>query len=176
MFKAIAKGIAMRLVIRAVIALVGLAVVLVYWTFTGRSSKNNNAAHSDKMPARILGGGGPKVTIDVDTTSPATVSFMGDLPSKPNGEQPTEEDAEKVEAGHHTWTIELAPKTSGEFQLEAVNPQVGARLSWNVSLDGKEIANESDTLDKPLAAGYAFFLQARIPEEGEESTTTDSHP
>lgn len=173
MLKELAKGIAMRLAIRAVIAVVGLGAVLLYWTFSG-NHKSGSSTSASKIPAKILGGGGQRVIVDVDTNAPARLAFMGDLPRKPNGDQSTEEDTEQFTPGHHTWAVELGPKATGTFFLESINPQVGAQLSWKITVDGKQLADESQTLDKPLQAGYAFGLQANVGRDEEEEQPSDS--
>ncbi|HZR27668.1 MAG TPA: hypothetical protein VFA71_02725 [Terriglobales bacterium] len=175
LIKELAKGMAVRLALRAAVAMIGLAAVLAYWTLTDKGHKGATSTSSDKMPAKILGGGGQKLAIDVDTTGPAQLAVDTYIPRKPdqsiNDDQPTEEHVEKFGPGHHTWVIELAPRTGGTFEFEAINPQVGTQLSWTVTLGGKQIAQESDTLDKPLQPGYAFFLQAKIdPDEQEQQS------
>jgi hypothetical protein len=177
--KELAKGIAMRLVIRGVLAVLGVAVMLGWWTLTDRSHKSKNAVSSSKIPSKILGGGGPKVTIDVDITGPAELSIETYLPRKPGqnlDDQSRESDIEKLDAGHHTWVVELAPTAAGDFQLEAVNPPVGTRLGWSITVDGKKLADESESLTEPLKSGEAFFLQANLDkEEEEQSPSSDSH-
>jgi hypothetical protein len=150
-----------KLVVRAGVTLVGMASVLAWWTVTGKQGSNHTGS-SRKMPEKIFGGGGQRVTIDVDVNGPAELGFMGTLPRKPNGDQALVEDSEPVSPGAHSWTIELAPHTSGTFDLRALNPQVGNRLSWTITVDGKEFARETDTLEKPLQAREAQGLQVRI--------------
>jgi hypothetical protein len=177
--KELAKGIAMRLVIRAGVAVVGVAIMLTWWTLTDHKSKN--AVSSTRIPAKVLGGGGKKMIIDVDTTGPAEFSMDTYLPRKPGenniDEQPTESDKERLDAGHHTWVVELAPTAGGDVQLEAVNPPVGTRLGWSITVDGKKLADESETLNEPLKSGEAFFLQANLDkeEQSEQSPSSESH-
>jgi len=163
-----------RLAIRAGIAILGVVVTLTWWTLTDKNRKQNGTSSSSKMPAKILGGGGQKVIIDVETNAPARLAFMGDLPRKANGDQVTEEDTEQFTPGHRTWAVELGPKTAGTFFLESINPQVGAQLGWKITVDGKQIADESQTLDKPLQAGYAFGLQTNVSPNEEESPPDSS--
>jgi hypothetical protein len=178
--KELAKGIATRLLIRAVLAVLGVAVMLTWWTFTGRNHQSKNSTSSSRIPVKILGGGGQKMMIDVDTTGPAELSIQTYLPRKPGqslDDQATESDVEKIDAGHHTWAIELAPTAGGDVQLEAVNPPVGTRLGWSITVNGKKLTDEAETLSEPLKSGEAFFLQANLDkeEEGEQSQTSDSH-
>src|SRR5215470_7121340 len=117
----------MRLAIRTLLAVLGVAAMLIWWTLNDRHAKPKNAISSTKIPAKILGGGGRRVTIDVDITGPAELSIETYLPRKPGQsieDQFTESDREKLDAGHHTWVVELAPTAEGDFQLEAVNPPV----------------------------------------------------
>ncbi len=144
-----------------------LALLLITALFTGCSRSNPEQSSGGKMPAKIFGGGGRKVFIEVNVSSEAQLGFMGTLPRKPDGSQPLEEYNENISPGTHAWTIELAPHTGGTFDLRALNPQVGNRLAWTVKLDGKQLANETDVLDKPLPAGTAWFLQVGIERERE---------
>jgi hypothetical protein len=155
-----------RLLVRGAIAVLSTAAVLGWWTLTGIRGSNKTSSIG-KMPAKIFGGGGKQVIIEVDVTGPAELGFMGVLPRKPNGDQAMEEDSEPMTAGTHTWFIDLAPHTSGTFDLRALNPQVGNRMSWTVKVDGKEIAHETDTLDKPLRQNEAQGLQVRVEDEEE---------
>lgn len=155
-----------RLIVRGAITVLGMVVMLGWWTLTGNRGSNKTSSIG-KMPAKIFGGGGKQIVIEVDVTGPAELGFMGDLPRKPNGEQAMEEDSEPITAGTHSWTIELAPHASGTFDLRALNPQVGNRMSWTVKVDGKEIAHETDTLDKPLGPHEAQGLQVRVEDEEE---------
>ncbi|MGH9676307.1 MAG: hypothetical protein ACRD36_04330 [Candidatus Acidiferrum sp.] len=155
-----------KLAVRAGLAILGMVAMLAWWTFTGNKSDSKTGS-ATKMPEKKFGGGGPKVTIEVEVNGPATLGFMGTLPRKADDSQPLEEDAERIAPGTHIWNIELAPHTSGTFDLRANNPQVGNKLSWHVTVDGKEMAHESDTLDKPLQGGYAQDLQVRIERDEE---------
>lgn len=159
-----------RLLIRAGVSLVGMVAVLGWWTITGRHNDSTSVA-SRKMPAKILGGGGSQVTIEVDVNGPAEIGFMGSLPRKPGGEQTLEEHSERMTAGTHFWAVELGPHASGTFDLRALEPQVGNKLSWTVKVDGKEIARETDVLDKPLRSGEAQGLQAAIEDEQAEGSS-----
>ena len=178
MIKELAKGIATRLVIRALLAILGVAIMLTWWTFTGKNHASDGARSLSKIPAKILGGGGKKVVIHVDTTGPAELSIDTYVPRKPGqsiDDQARESDREKFDAGHHTWAVELGPTAEGDIQLEAVNPPAGTRLGWSITVDGKKLADEAETLTEPLKSGEAFFLQANLEEKEQQSQSSDSH-
>ncbi|HEX5000835.1 MAG TPA: hypothetical protein VFY29_21600 [Terriglobia bacterium] len=137
---------------RAVLAILGVVVMLAYWTFTGRGSNNGPTAAG--IPAKVHDGGGGLLAINVDSTSAArfSISFSDDNKS--------EEFWTPVPAGPHTWVIDVPKGSGGYIELDAENPKVGDKLSWKISLDGKIVDEQSDTLDQPLPNGYAFFLQS----------------
>jgi hypothetical protein len=174
--KELAKGIAMRLVIRAGVAVLGVAMMLTWWTLTGKKADTTSRV-TDQMPTRILSGGGQKLVIDVDTTGRGELAFDADLPGKPGERGESRTYLEKFDAGHHTWVIELAPRTEGALELDAINPQVGTRLGWSITVDGKKLADESQALSEPLKPGEAFFLRAYLNqgEDGGQSQTSGSH-
>jgi len=156
-------------------SILGLVMVLAWWTFVEK--KPVSTGSTTKMPVKILGGGGSQVVIEVEVNGPAQLGFMGSLPRKPSGDQPIEEDSENMSPGMHSWTVELGKNASGTFDLRALNPQVGNKLKWRVTLDGKEIANETDTLDKPLQANEAQFLQVGTDrkDDDEKQRSDDSN-
>ena len=140
-------------------SVLGLIVVLGYWTFFDRKPAAKGTSH---MPGMVLGGGGDKLTVDVDVNGKVQVGMMVEEPRRADGSQPIEEYYENLDPGHHSFVIELAPETTGVVDLRALEPKIGNKLSWTVTRNGKQIAQESDTLDKPLQAGYSQSLQFPI--------------
>ncbi len=146
---------------RAAIGVLGLVVVLAWWTFSG---KHESTPSMNKIPSKVWEGGAGQVTVEVDSSDPA--SLRADFeraassdPSKPHQRLQT---WEKVEAGQHSWTIDVPAGTGGTLEFEAIGPKPGSKLSWAVHAGGKQIAQETLTLDKPLQANEAFFLQVQV--------------
>ena len=148
---------------RVLISAAGLGIMLGYWTFFDKKPVTKSSNH---IPAKVLGGGGDQLTIEADVNGDARVALMVEQPRDPEGKHPLlEEYSEQITAGHHSYNVELAPKTAGSVELEAVNPQVGNTLTWTVKRGGKQIAQESQTLDKPLDPGYAMALDVDLEAE-----------
>lgn len=158
-----------RMAIKAGLSVFGVLLMLGYWTFFDKKPVSKGGG--SHIPDTVLGGGGDQLVIDIDVNGNAEVGMMVDKPHAPNVDQPFEEWYQKVEPGHHTFTVELAPKTSGTIDLRALDPQIGNKLSWTVTRAGKQIAQETDTLDKALQPGYAQGLQVQL--ESEEQTSNE---
>jgi hypothetical protein len=67
-----------------------------------------------------------------------------------------------VTAGSRTWTVEVPPAAGGYIELNAEEPKVGDRLKWTVSVNGRVIDEQSETLQEALKPGYAFFIQIHM--------------
>jgi hypothetical protein len=142
-------------VVKAVVRTVlGLALVLGWWTITGNSI--STTPNQDRIPTSVFGGGGGKLEIEAETTSPArmAVSFSDD-----GGDQHLET-YEDVPAGIYRWIVDVPAEVGGYVELNAVDPKAGDRLSFRVLANGREVFADSDQLEKPLEPGYAFFVQA----------------
>jgi len=142
---------------KLVTSAIGLAAVLTYWTLTGHQTAVSSGPQ--KLPAKFLNGGGGTLTIEATSTTPASFRYTlhgpyenGDSKDKVNG-------YEELQAGPHSWTTELAPNTGVYLEWEALHPQPGAKLSWTVKLNGKEIDTQDETLNGELKANEAFFIQ-----------------
>jgi hypothetical protein len=147
------------LIKKAVGAVLGMALVLGYWTFVGGSGTQTESM--DTIPAKVWEGGAGTMQIEIESTSPAQmrISFY---------ERSEEEEAKSVEtyedvpAGLHTWTIDLPANTGGYVELGAVKPKVGDKLSMKVLVNGKVAYEENSTLEQELQPNYAFFVQAHF--------------
>ncbi len=147
---------------RAIIAVVGVVIVLAWWTLRG--GHDNNVTSSAKIPAKVWEGGAGKVTIEVESSDPATMraDFESTEPMDSGKSHRRLQTWEKVEAGQHSWTIEVPAATQGILEFEAVVPKVGSKLTWTVHAGDKQIAQDSQTLNEPLQANEAFFLQVEL--------------
>jgi hypothetical protein len=136
----------------------GLVVVLAYWTITGRHNAPVNAGPT-KMPIKFMSGGGGTLTIEADSSAPATMRYTLHGPLTDGSAKDKVEGYENVPAGHSSWATEIAPNTGVYLELEARDPKPGAKLNWTVKLNGKEIDSQNETLDGALKANEAFFIQ-----------------
>lgn len=141
----------MKSIVRGVL---GLAVVLAWWTFSQNNVSTQSVATA--IPERVWGGGAGALTIEAETSSRAqmSVSFSRD------GEDGYLESVEEIGAGSHRWTIDVPREVGGYVELGAVAPKPGDTLSIRVLADGRSVFEDSDRLEEALEPGYAFFLQA----------------
>jgi len=147
------------LIKKAAGTVLGVAVMLGYWTFVGDSGKQTESMN--KIPVKMWDGGAGTMQIEIDSTGPAQlrVSFY---------ERSEDEDAKSVEtyedvsAGFHIWTIDLPANTGGYVELGAVKPKLGDKLSMKVLVNGKVAYEENSTLHEVLQPNYAFFVQAHF--------------
>jgi hypothetical protein len=134
----------------------GLAVVLAWWTLRGDNVETDTAS---AIPTRVWEGGAATMSVEVDTTTPSQmrVSF---------NERSEEESARSLEtwqdiaAGHHSFSIDVPADVGGYVELGAVAPEPGDTMSWKISVGDEMVDEQSETLEKPLEQGYAFFIQA----------------
>ena len=141
----------MKAVVRTV---VGLLLVIGWWTITG--NRISTTPVQDRIPASVWGGGGGKLQIEAETSTPATmaVSF-----SDETGDRHLET-YERVSAGTYRWTIDVPDATGGYVELNADAAKAGDRLKFRIAANGRTVFDGSDHLDKPSEPGYAFFVQA----------------
>lgn len=148
----------------------GLIAVLAYWTITGDHS--NKVTGPSKLPAKFLNGGNGALTIEADSSTPAVMRYTFHGPLKDGKAEEEVTGYEDLEAGHYSWSTEIAPKTGVYLELEAKNPQPGAKLNWTIKLNGQEIDTQNETMEQPLKANEAFFIQlirddVQDPDSGE---------
>ena len=135
----------------------GLALVLGWWTLTGRGDDPNHESAS-QIPTMVWEGGGGSLAIEADTSTAAQmrVSFSQ---AGEEGEERSLQTREDVAAGHYSWTIDVPSGVGGYVELGAVDPKPGDELRWTVAVNGDTVDEQSDTLEKPLEKGYGFALQ-----------------
>ena len=135
----------------------GLALVLAWWTLRGGGDATETA---DSIPAVVWEGGGGNLTIHAETTCPARLR-IGFSDHAEGVESPRSlETYEDVPAGKHSWTIAVPAQVGGYVELGADSPHPGDRLSWTIKVGGTAVDEQSDTLDRPLESGTAFFIQS----------------
>jgi hypothetical protein len=151
-----------NLVKRGLLAIVGLALTLAWWSIRGGGS---GGASQEGIPARVWNGGGGSLTVEVETTCPAKMS-IGFNERKNEGAKSLET-WERVEAGSRSWTVDVPPAAGGYIELGAIEPKVGDRLKWKVSVNGRVIDEQTETLEEALKPGYAFFIQLHLEDYGQ---------
>ncbi|HEX5066634.1 MAG TPA: hypothetical protein VFY49_11005 [Myxococcota bacterium] len=136
--------------------LLGLAVVLAWWTIRGPGDSDTETASS--IPTVVWDGGSGTFSIHAETSAPAQmrVSFHENKESDDARSLETHQD---VAPGVHDWTISVPADVSGYVELSATDPQPGTTLSWTLQANGNTVDEQSDQLEKPLEEGYGFFLQ-----------------
>ena len=145
----------MRLLKRGALAILGVVVCLVWWSIRGGGSGGETV---EGIPDRIWEGGAGTMTIDVETSSPARLNITCSRWLEGDEEQSIE-CWEQIDAGTHSWTIDIPSSGGGYIDLTAEEPPVGARLSWTVRVNDEVVVEETQTLDQPLEPNYAFGLQ-----------------
>jgi hypothetical protein len=138
------------LIKRVVFGLLGVVVMIAYWTFTG----SGDSSEIKGIPAKVGLGGGGTLAIQIESTTPARFSIGFDDDDK------HQEYWAPVAAGTQTWAIDVPKNSGGYIELNAENPKVGDKLSWKITLNGETVDEQNETLEKALTSGYAFFLQS----------------
>ena len=138
---------------RLVLAVLGVVVTLAWWSFTG--DRSSSIAEVKGIPSKVWEGGGGMLAVEVETTSPARFSISFSDEKDRNLEAWT-----LVDAGTHSWTVNVPPGAGGYIELGAQEPKVGDKLSWKITLNGTTVDEQSESLDEPLKDGWAFALQS----------------
>ena len=130
--------------------------VLAWWTLTGDSDREGGFQGAP-LPS-VVAGGGRLVKVALHNSVP--VSFVATF-----GCGDAEDDNEiggraDLATGDHELTFDVSGDCNYAI-LEAgtAEPPVGAKLAWQVTIDGRTWDEESSVLERPLAPGYGFFLQ-----------------
>jgi hypothetical protein len=147
-----------KLVIRAGLAVLGMAITLTWWTIHPGSSHTQSSSH---IPDKVWKGG-HSLEIEVESSTAATMRVSFSQYDKPAGEQQTLETYEKIAAGTRSWTIEVPAHVGGYIEIQAETPSPGDKLSMKVKSNGKLVDNQTEKLEQALQAGYAFFLQVHF--------------
>jgi hypothetical protein len=145
----------------------GLVLVLGWWTLTGNSISSQKA--QDKIPASVFGGGAGKVEIEAETTTAARMMIGF---SDESGERNLES-YEDVPAGSYRWTIDVPAGISGYLELNAVAPKAGDRIKFRILANGETVFEDQEELLQPLEPGYAFFVQAYIDDYAKGELSND---
>ena len=140
----------------AVRTVLGLVLVLGWWTVTGNLISTERA--QDRIPASVWGGGAGKLVIEAETTTRSRM-LVGFSRNQQSDEYHLET-YEDVPAGTYRWSVDVPSDTGGYVELNAVAPRSGDKLKFRVVSNGRTVFEDSDELTEPLEPGYAFFVQA----------------
>ena len=140
---------------RAILGILGVVVMLAYWSFTG--SGGSSSETKEGIPAKVWAGGAGKLTIEVETTCAArfSISFSEDKEDGKSLDTWT-----KVTAGTHSWTVDVPTAVGGYIDLSCEEAKVGDAAKWRILANGAVADEQSESLDEPLKPGWAFGLQA----------------
>ena len=161
-----------RLLIRAGFSLLGMVLVLAWWTW-GPKGKQQTHTEQSQIPAKVLGGG-QTLEIDAESSSAATMSVSFEDLEKPSGERMLVDSHEKIPAGPHSWTIDVPAGVGGYIELEADHPNPGDTLTMRVHMNGDLVDEQSDKLDSPLQPNTAFFVQDHFDDYSKAAEQTES--
>ena len=151
---------------KIVFSILGIAVMLAWWSWRGPSSDPNRTQSKNEIPAQFWEGGPNQISVSATTTvaGPFRLSLSGPLADNPEEERWHQAWVE-VDPGTHNWNVNFPNGiTGGIVELGANDPKVGDKIDWEVKLNGQVIQQDSYTLDKPLQEGYAMFLQVELEE------------
>lgn len=139
--------------------IVGLALMLGYWTVRDKLSGADEGVGQGKIPAKIWEGG-RTVRVRSNASDPGTVSvtFETNLPPD-DPKHRFVETWEKVPAGPHTVTIDVPPGVSSTVERSSEGAKPGSTVEVSVEVQGAVAARDADTLSQPLEEGYGFFAQ-----------------
>ena len=143
--------------IRALLAVAGVALTLGYWTLRPSGSTAGSG-----IPARLWEGGGPLVTVELDSTAPARFSIWFSEHPPGEAEKRSLETSEPIQPGHRELRVQVPPAVGGHVEISAAGVPVGTRFAWKIRSGERLIAEHSETLDRPLDPGTVFGMDDLI--------------
>ncbi|MGH9668790.1 MAG: hypothetical protein ACRD3A_01585 [Terriglobales bacterium] len=151
------------LAVKIGLAVLGLVLVLGWWSFKSRWGGDGSGGAVNGIPDKVWEGGGHKITFRAEGSGSMRVSaWFSGHDAASHEEKRSLETRQKVSAGTQTFNID-APRNSGAtFEATAEEPKVGDTISITVTVDGKQMCQESQKLTEPLQSGYAFGAQCEI--------------
>ena len=147
----------MSIVKRAAFGIMGTVGVLAYWSLRG---SNSSSKASEGIPPQVWGGGGAKLSVDVESSAPARFSITFDERNKTDAR--SLETWTKVGPGPHSWTVDVPARVGGYIDFDAEDPKVGDQLHFKIMINNQIVDEQADTLKEPLQSGYAFGIQAHF--------------
>jgi len=137
--------------------LVGLALVLAWWTLRG--PRDDHTETASRIPTVVWDGGAGTLMIHTETTRAAQMRVSFHERSDDAGARSLDAH-EDVGPGKHSWTIDVPKEVGGTVELSATSPHPGDHLHWSIDAAGNTVDDQDESLEKPLEPGHGFFLQA----------------
>lgn len=151
---------------KLIITVLGVVVMLAWWSWRGKQSDPNHTYSENQIPAQVWEGGSQQLHVEVNATVAALLRLSLEAPLPDNAEASRWHEAwQEVDPGQHSFSVQFPESTSsGMVEFNAKDPKVGDKISWTVKLNDQIIQEDSMTLEKPLEAGTAMFLQIELEE------------
>jgi len=147
---------------RGALTILGVAVMLGFWTVKGWLTDEASASLSH-IPQKVWNGGGGTVLVEVETSDPSRVSMTFETHDQVDSENHKYlETWEKIGPGARTYSVEVPSEVGGTAEVSAENPKIGSRVRIAIKVDGRIVAEDFSTLTEPLQHGYGFFAQVHL--------------
>ncbi len=155
-------------------AIAGVVICIAIWSIQDKLFGNDSET-ADKIPAQVWGGGGGTVVIEAEASEPAVISASFETNSMIDDVNHDYLEAwQKIDAGKHTFTIDVPANTSGSVWLRVDEPNVGAKVKLVMRANGEYVGEDAMTLEKPLEPGYGFaaglevddYSRGKLTQEG----------
>jgi hypothetical protein len=147
---------------RGALTILGVAVMLGFWTVKGWFTDEASASLSH-IPQKFWDEGGGTVVVEVETSDPSRVSMTFETNNQVNSDDHKYlETWEKIGPGARTFSVEVPSEVGGTAEVSAENPKVGSRVRIAIKVDGRIVAEDFSTLTEPLQPGYGFFAQVHL--------------
>ena len=163
-----------NLVRKVLSAIAGVVICIALWSIQGKLFGNDSET-ADKIPAQVWGGGGGTVVIEAEASEPAVISASFETNTMVDDVNHDYLEAwQKIDAGKHTFTIDVPANTSGSVWLRVDEPNVGAKVKLVMRANGEYVGEDAMTLEKPLEPGYGFaaglevddYSRGKLTQEG----------
>jgi len=136
-------------------------------------ASGDGGSANDRIPAVVFGGGAATLTIEVTTSAPAKVTAVFERGSMDDPDHAMLETWQDVEAGSHTFTVDVPENVSGVAEVGIEQPPVGATVELVCRVNGEFIQRDSARLEEPLEKGYGFFAQIAFDDFATGELSTD---
>ena len=155
-------------------AIAGVIICIAVWSIQDKLLGNDSDV-AEKIPAQVFGGGGGTVVIEAEASEPAVISASFETNSMIDDvNHDYLETWQKIDAGKHTFTIDVPANVSGSVWLRVDEPKVGAKVKLVMRANDKYVGEDAMTLEKPLEPGYGFaaglevddYSRGKLTEEG----------
>ena len=154
-------------------AIAGVVICIAIWSIQDKLFGNDSQT-ADKIPAEVWGGGGGTVVIEAEASEPAVISASFEQGGYSDVNHQFIETWQKIDAGKHTFTIDVPAGVSGSVWLRVDEPKVGAKVKLVMRANDKYVGEDAMTLEKPLEPGYGFaaglevddYSRGQLTEEG----------